>query len=370
MPPGVRSTGSQLWRERGSSGVGREAHGFDLVPVQIAHEGHDLSLHRVVELVEVFRSVGKPAHICVHEVPVVIKTGVRGELHAQSAHLVEEPVQVSLALREASQALAERLNLTDEDLAETLPSGYPRYLNRVGWAKSDLNKTGLIESCGRGMFKISTKGRFALPDLPVKLDRKYFECHGFGSWKATAASENAPVSAAAQFDETLTPEEQIDETLKELQEALEQEVLTQLRAISPASFERFVVRLLAAMGYGVGEVTGRSCDGGIDGVIYEDRLKLDRIYLQAKRWTDAPVGGTDINGFLGALAKHGANRGVFVTTSRFTQDARRAVELPHLRLVLIDGEELARLAVEHNVGVSIKRKIELTRLDTDFFDDL
>ncbi|MCP5226011.1 MAG: restriction endonuclease [Thauera sp.] len=273
-------------------------------------------------------------------------------------------------LREAAQELAERLSLTDEDLTETLPSGYPRYLNRVGWAKSDLNKTGLIESCGRGLFRISERGSNALPELPPQLDRKYFEARELGSWKSVSAPPTSSAGPEARPDETLTPEEQIDETLAELQEALEQEVLTQLRSINPASFERFVVRLLAAMGYGVGEVTGRSGDGGIDGVIYEDRLKLDRIYLQAKRWADAPVGGPDINGFLGALAKHGANRGVFVTTSRFTQDARRAVELPHLRLVLIDGEELARLAVEHNVGVSVKRKIELKRLDTDFFDDL
>lgn len=273
-------------------------------------------------------------------------------------------------LREAAQELAERLSLTDEDLTETLPSGYPRYLNRVGWAKSDLNKTGLIESCGRGLFRISERGSNALPELPPQLDRKYFEARELGSWKSVSAPPTSSAGPEARPDETLTPEEQIDETLAELQEALEQEVLTQLRSINPASFERFVVRLLAAMGYGVGEVTGRSGDGGIDGVIYEDRLKLDCIYLQAKRWADAPVGGPDINGFLGALAKHGANRGVFVTTSRFTQDARRAVELPHLRLVLIDGEELARLAVEHNVGVSVKRKIELKRLDTDFFDDL
>lgn len=273
-------------------------------------------------------------------------------------------------LREASQELAERLSLTEEDLTETLPSGYPQYLNRVGWAKSDLNKTGLIESCGRGLFRISEKGSNALPELPPQLDRKYFEARGMGSWGVVMTPNATDAAAEAKPDETLTPEEQIDETLAELQEALEQEVLTQLRSINPASFERFVVRLLAAMGYGVGEVTGRSGDGGIDGVIYEDRLKLDRIYLQAKRWADAPVGGPDINGYLGALAKHGANRGVFVTTSRFTQDARRAVELPHLRLVLIDGEELARLAVEHNVGVSVKRRIELKRLDTDFFDDL
>lgn len=273
-------------------------------------------------------------------------------------------------LREASQELAERLDLTNEDLGETLPSGYPRYLNRVGWAKSDLNKTGLIESCGRGLFRISDRGRNELPGLPRQLDRKYFEARGMGTWKVVMTPDAKDSAAEARPDETLTPEEQIDETLAEIQESLEQEVLTQLRSINPASFERFVVRLLAAMGYGVGEVTGRSGDGGIDGVIYEDRLKLDRIYLQAKRWADAPVGGPDINGFLGALAKHGANRGVFVTTSRFTQDAKRAVELPHLRLVLIDGEELARLAVEHNVGVSVKRRIELKRLDTDFFDDL
>jgi restriction system protein len=273
-------------------------------------------------------------------------------------------------LREASQELAERLKITEEELVEIIPSGYPRFLNRVGWAKSDLTKTGLVESCGRGNFRISEKGRSELPTLPAQLDRKFLEAQGYASWKSSPPSETSGIGAIGLPDTTLTPEEQIDETLAEIKEALEQEVLTQLRTMNPASFERFVVRLLAAMGYGVGEVTGRSGDGGIDGVIYEDRLKLDRIYLQAKRWADAPVRGPDVNGFLGALAKHGANRGVFVTTSRFTQDARNAVELPHLRLVLIDGNELARLAVEHNVGVSIKRKIELKRLDTDFFDDL
>ncbi|MFM8444736.1 MAG: restriction endonuclease [Methylococcus sp.] len=273
-------------------------------------------------------------------------------------------------LKEASQELAEQLQLTDDDLAETIPSGYPRFLNRVGWAKSDLAKTGLIETCGRGSFRISDKGRAALPSLPAQLDRKFFENHGLGSWKSARSVGITDSKPDPLFDPALTPEEQIDVTLAEIEESLEQELLSQLRSMNPASFERFVVRLLGAMGYGVGEVTGRSGDGGIDGVIYEDKLKLDRIYLQAKRWTDTPVGGPDINGFLGALAKHGANRGVFVTTSRFTQDARNAVELPHLRLVLIDGEELAHLAVEHNVGVSIKRKIELKRLDTDFFDDL
>lgn len=273
-------------------------------------------------------------------------------------------------LREASQELAHILQLTEEDLAETIPSGYPKFLNRVGWAKSDLAKTGLVEGCGRGTFRISAKGRADLPSLPAQLDRKFFESRGYATWKSTAPVELTGHDAVGSSDATLTPEEQIDETLAELKEDLEQEVLAQLRTMNPASFERFVVRLLAAMGYGVGEVTGRSGDGGIDGVIYEDRLKLDRIYLQAKRWTDAPVRGPDISGFLGALAKHGANRGVFVTTSRFTQDARNAVELPHLRLVLIDGDQLARLAVEHNVGVSIKRTIELKRLDTDFFDDL
>lgn len=274
-------------------------------------------------------------------------------------------------VREAAEELAERLKLTSSELGETLPSGYPRFLNRVGWAKSDLSKAGLIEACGRGTFRISSRGLSLLPDLPPRLDRKYFESAGLATWKPDVPTTvSAPDSKVVVDSEQMTPEERLDETVSEIQGSLEQEVLTQLRTISPASFERFVVLLLAAMGYGVGEVTGRSGDGGIDGVIYEDRLKLDRIYLQAKRWTDASVGAPDINAFLGALAKHGANRGVFVTTSRFTQDAIKAVELPHLRLVLIDGVELSRLAVEHNVGVSIKRRVDIKRFDSDFFDDL
>jgi len=122
-------------------------------------------------------------------------------------------------LREASQELAERLQLSDEDLSETLPSGYPRYLNRVGWAKSDLNKTGLIESCGRGLFRISDKGRNQLPELPLQLDRKYFEARGMGSWKA-ATAPNATEAVDARADEALTPEERIDEMLTEIQASL------------------------------------------------------------------------------------------------------------------------------------------------------
>ena len=221
-------------------------------------------------------------------------------------------------LREAAQELAERLSLTDEDLTETLPSGYPRYLK--------------LEKC------------FGSPHIERRARSK--------------AQRNLDARRADRRDTGRTPGS------------------TRARSPHPASVDqpgklRALRRPPAGRhGHGVGEVTGRSGDGGIDGVIYEDRLELDRIYLQAKRWADAPVGGPDINGFFGALAKHGANRGVFVTTRRFTQDARPAVELPHLRLVLIDGEELARLAVAHNVGVSVKRKIELKRLDTDFFDDL
>ncbi|MBW7860079.1 MAG: restriction endonuclease [Rhodocyclaceae bacterium] len=276
------------------------------------------------------------------------------------------------SLSDARKHLAEVLSLTPSDLDEQLPSGRQRrFDNRVAWAKVYLEQAGLVNSPSRGMFIISPEGKKLLGENPENITISSLgRFERFRAFRATSKAAKGKLPTECNSTVSITPEERLDEVLDEMQESLEAEVLAQLRAIEPASFERFVVKLLAAMGYGVGEVTGRSGDGGIDGVIYEDRLKLDRIYLQAKRWTDSPVRAPDINGFMGALAKHGANRGVFVTTSRFTSDARQAVNLPHLRLVLIDGEELARLAVEHDVGVSTKRSIAVKRLDTDFFDDL
>lgn len=272
-------------------------------------------------------------------------------------------------LREASQAIAQRLNLTDTDLAETVPSGYPKFIHRLGWAKYDLARAGLVETVTRGVYRITEFGKQQLPQLPASLDRRYLTAQGLGDW-GVGLQENAPTSSKQPTETEETPEEQIDRASAELEQALSEELLSRLKAMPASSFERFVVELITAMGYGIGEVTGRSGDGGIDGVIYQDRLRLDRVFLQAKRWTEQPVRSPDINGFIGALARQGATRGVFVTTSRYTADAENAAQVAHLRIKLINGLELAKLAIEYNIGVSTRRKLEIKRLDSDYFDEM
>lgn len=281
--------------------------------------------------------------------------------------LAEDPNRV-WRLKELAPVLAARLKLSEADLAETLPSGQLKIENRIGWAKYDLAKAHLVETVGRGAYRITGFGLQQLPLLPAKLNRTYWMSQKAGDWGNDDVVAADLVTLPNTDEET--PDERIDAAFAELQQLLVDEVLGRLKTLTPSGFERFVVELLKAMGYGIGEVTGRSGDGGIDGVIYEDRLRLDRIFLQAKRWSESPVGAPDINGFIGALARQGANRGVFVTTSRYTQEAKNAAAVPHLRIILIDGVELARLAVEYNVGVSLKRKIELKRLDSDYFDEL
>jgi restriction system protein len=274
-------------------------------------------------------------------------------------------------LGSVAEAIAKKLALSAEDLAETVPSGKSRFLDRLGWARSDLSRAGLMETVRRGVYRITDFGRSQLPGLPPVINRPFLIEQGWGEWGRTEKAGNQPrviLSSTANED---TPDERIDGALDELAEALAEEVLDRLKKLPPSSFERFVVELLKAMDYGIGEVTGRTGDGGIDGMIYEDRLHLDRIYLQAKRWTvDQPVRAPDINGFIGALNRKGATRGVFVTTSRYTKDAKTAAdEVKNLRVKLIDGTELVKLAIEYNVGVSIKRKLEIKRLDSDYFDE-
>lgn len=272
-------------------------------------------------------------------------------------------------LQEASQAIAQQFNLTEADLAETVPSGYPRLMHRLGWAKYDLAKAHLVETVSRGVYRITDFGREQLPQLPSSLNRRYLTAQGLGDW-GSAPRENEPVSVKQSSETEETPEEQIDRASAELEQALSEELLSRLKTLSPSSFERFVVELITAIGYGIGEVTGRTGDGGIDGVIYQDRLRLDRVFLQAKRWTEQPVRSPDINGFIGALARQGATRGVFVTTSRYTTDAVGAAQVAHLRIKLIDGIELAKLAIEYNIGVSTRRKLEIKRIDSDYFDEM
>lgn len=272
-------------------------------------------------------------------------------------------------LRDAAEAIAQRLQLTEDDLAETVPSGYPKFIHRLGWAKYDLAKAGLVETVSRGIYRITDFGKEQLPQLPSSIDRPYLIAKKLGGWgDDLEKNPSSPTRQSAKDEET--PDEQIDRASAELEQALSEELLGRLKALSASSFERFVVELITAMGYGIGEVTGRSGDGGIDGVIYQDRLRLDRIFLQAKRWTEQPVRSPEINGFIGALARQGATQGVFATTSRYSADAITAAQVAHLRIKLIDGLELAKLAVEYNVGVSTRRKLEIKRIDSDYFDEM
>ncbi len=272
-------------------------------------------------------------------------------------------------LRDAAQAIAQRLQLTEDDLAETIRSGQPKLTHRLGWSIYDLKKAGLLETVSKGIYRITDFGKARLPQLPATIDRPYLVTNKLGGWGESLEADTASPTGQSIKDEE-TPDEQIDRASAELEQALSEELLSRLKALSASSFERFVVELITAMGYGIGEVTGRSGDGGIDGVIYQDRLRLDRVFLQAKRWTDQPVGSPDINGFIGALARQGATRGVFATTSRYTADAVTAAQVAHLRIKLIDGLELAKLAIEYNIGVSTRRKLEIKRIDSDYFDEM
>jgi restriction system protein len=273
--------------------------------------------------------------------------------------------------KDIAEEIAGKLSLSADDLAEAVPSGKPRFLDRLGWARSDLSRAGLTEKVSRGVYRITNFGREQLPHLPQVIDRAFLMERGWGDWGRVRIMTQKSSGSTAPATNEDTPDERIDGAFGELMDALVEEMLDRLKKLSPASFERFVVELLKAMNYGVGEVTGRTGDGGIDGVIYEDRLRLDRICLQAKCWTAGqPVRAPDINGFIGALARKGATRGVFVTTSRYTNDAREAAtEVRNQRVKLIDGTELVKLAIEYNVGVSVRRRLEIKRLALDYFEE-
>lgn len=276
---------------------------------------------------------------------------------------------------DAIEVLARQFRLTPEELAELLPSGrQPRFANRVHWARAFLKSAGLIENPRRGVFRITDKGRRELLSAPDRIDiaylRKYPE---FQEWRqrptvnSTSTEHDEPAAA------TLTPQEQIEAAFTQLRSSLAADLLERLRACDAGFFEDIVVQLLLKMGYGgargSGRVVGRAGDGGIDGVIAEDRLGLDSIYVQAKRWEGA-VGAGQIRDFLGAMVSNGATKGVFITTGRFAEPARRAAAAsPQHKMVLIDGEALSQLMIDHDLGVTPLETYVVKRVDSDFFSD-
>ncbi|MFT0789011.1 restriction endonuclease [Synechococcus sp. H55.10] len=284
-----------------------------------------------------------------------------------------------ISTSEAVEALAKELGLTEEDLREMLPSGVqPTFINRVGWASTYLKKAGLLEATRRGFYQITDRGRDLLKKQPktinVKLLRQYPEFLEFERLKGTRSADKATERKESLEISPETPLEQLENAYKNLRDKLADELLARLKKASPAFFEKVVAELLVKMGYGgsrvdAGKAIGRSGDGGIDGIIKEDKLGLDVVYIQAKRWDSNPVGRPDVMQFVGALQAQRANKGIFMTTSRFTDDARSYVSQIGSKIVLIDGEQLTNLMIEHDVGVSTVSLYPVKKVDSDYFEE-
>lgn len=279
-----------------------------------------------------------------------------------------------------AQIIADQLGLTEDEREELLPSGKQRLLhNRVHWAKFYMSKAGLIDSPKRGVFVASSAGKMLLDTNPESIGvetLKSFPAFAefYGQTETSADPEHA-IAAVAAANSGVTPEEQIDGAYAIMLAALKADLLQRVLEQSPAFFEHLIVELLVAMGYGgshedAARQLGKSGDGGIDGVIDEDRLGLDRIYVQAKRYAvGSSVGRPEVQGFIGSLVGLGANKGVFVTTSTFSKQAIEYIRGLQQRVILIDGARLTELMVEFGVGVRTSRAITVKRLDEDFFSD-
>jgi restriction system protein len=283
------------------------------------------------------------------------------------------------SIKECITPLKERLGITEEEAEKTLQSGQTVLYNRAHWARTYLGKAGLLESPKRGTHLITDRGRVFLEKAPENIkiaDLKSFD--SFLEWKAVgdeAKGSKAELLATDLDEVTQTPEDVIEKAKKEIDSALADELLAALYQISPIRFERLILDLLEAMGFGRGKseykrLTPATGDGGIDGVINEDALGLDAVYIQAKRYaSDNRVSRPDIQRFVGSLTGESATKGVFVTTSGFSKEAIAYVDRIQQRVVLIDGKTLANLLVEYDVGVRVRSIVKIKSLDEDYFSE-
>jgi restriction system protein len=280
---------------------------------------------------------------------------------------------------EACEYLAKVLGLSEQDLKEMLPSGLQSaFLNRLGWASTYMKKAALLEATRRGYYRISSRDMELLSKQPkaitVKTLRQYPEFLQFQQLKGTRSGDKGGNPNVSPDISSATPSEALEAAYENLRNELAYELLSKLKKTSPSYFEQVVVELLVKMGYGgsrydAGKAIGKSGDGGIDGIIKEDKLGLDVIYIQAKRWDSNPVGRPDVMQFAGALQAQRASKGIFITTSRFTEDARTYVSQIGSKIVLIDGEQLTGLMIEHDVGVSTVSLYPVKTIDSDYFDE-
>lgn len=277
------------------------------------------------------------------------------------------------AMSEAREALAEQFRLTDEDRTTLLPSGRQAVFdNRVAWAKVYLQRGGLLDSPRRGHFRISERGRDVLREPPGRITVKFLERFPeFVEFRSAPRGRAEIVEAGATEAGGETPEETLESAYQRLRSDMAADLLTRVKACSAQFFERLVVELLLKMGYGgsrkeAGQAIGRAGDEGIDGIINEDRLGLDVIYLQAKKW-DGTVGRPEIQKFVGALHGKRAKKGIFITTGLFSSEAEQYVAAIDPKVVLINGQQLASLMIDFNVGVAPAASYEIKRVDSDYF---
>lgn len=280
--------------------------------------------------------------------------------------------------RDLIENLATEFKVTDQERKELLASGNQLIFdNRVGWAKTYLKKAGLLDSPKRATFVITELGVQTLNKNPDHIDAKYLrQFPAFLEFIHAGRNESESEEEKISHEPTIkTPEENLDKAYQNIRKSLASELLTNVVELSPTFFERLVVELLVKMGYGgsikdAGKAIGKSGDEGIDGTIKEDKLGLDIIYIQAKRWKKGNVvGRPELHKFVGALAGQGAKKGIFITTSNFTKEALDYTPKNETKIVLIDGEQLAQLMIDYNLGCTPQQIYELKKIDTDYFDE-
>lgn len=274
-------------------------------------------------------------------------------------------------LSDVRKMLAAHFGLSPAEEEELLPSGRQgRFANRVAWAKVYMQRGGLLSSPDRGQFQITERGREVLANPPARVDIKFLE--RFPEFIEFRAKTSRPETGVAETSDSQTPEEALDAAYQSIRAGLASELLGRVRSVSPRFFEQLVVKALLKMGYGgaggVGEAIGKSGDEGIDGIIAEDRLGLEMVYLQAKRW-EGTVGRPEIQKFVGALHGKRARKGVFITTGTFSAEAIDYVRNIDPKVALIDGAQLAQFMIDFNVGVTPDRTYEIKKLDSDYFEE-
>ena len=278
-----------------------------------------------------------------------------------------------MTTKQMRDEVAQNLGLSVEALSERLPSGTQNaFDNRMGWARTYLFKAGLLDRPRRATYAISETGKKLLANPPAEINVDFLRSYEqFNQFFGSSKSDKESLASTDVIDDELTPEEQIEKGVRQIQRELQVEVLDRVKQLPPEGFEQLVLRLLVGMGYGgsMADVQGvaRGADGGVDGVVNQDQLGLDRIYIQAKRW-EGSVGRPVIQGFVGALAGVGASKGVIMTTSTFAQPAQEYVRtLTDRRIVLVDGQRMSELMLKHGIGVSTKQTFVIQRMDEDFF---